>query len=212
MNMKRFFAYCVCLIGFLRFIEVGMETSPTGEITKNEYGLTEMTIGKPSAPKTIIVYYSLACFFSRKFLSDTYPEIKRKYIDKGLLKMTFREFYIPAGSEWIIKLSRIAGPKEYFAFMDYAMKNKTFENSKKPSFTITDLVMPFFSKLGYSKNDIDKCLADNSVMEKVRKAAEGDAKKYGLQGAPSFVADGKLHTGIIGIEVIDKFMQTGVLE
>lgn len=214
--MKKFFIYCFCLIAFLKFIETGIEVNKNRELysssSLNEYGLTEMSIGSVNAPKTMTVYYSLSCFFSRKFLTEVYPEVKSKYVDTGKLRLVFREFYLPPGSEWLVKLSRISGPKEYYEFIDFALKNKIVDNSKKPNISIVELVMPFFSAHGYSKADVERCLADTKVIEKVKDAAAKDGGKYKIQGAPSFVSGDQIHTGLISIEAVNKFMETGKLE
>lgn len=211
--MKKFFIYCACLLAFLKFIETGMEVGhDQSQKTMNEYGLVEMSIGNDKAQKTMTVYYSLACFFSRRFLSEVYPEMKRKYVDTGKLRLVFREFYLPPGTEWTVKLSRINGPKEYFAFVDYALNNKVVENSNKPNVSIVDLVMPFFSGIGYSKSDVEKAMNDTQMMPKVHDCANKDGAKYHIQGAPSFVSGEQVHVGLISIEAVDKFMETGKLE
>lgn len=208
--MKKILVYFICLLIFLKFLEHGLHTSTQKQNDYlNEYGLIEVINGDPKAPKTITMYYSLACFYSRKFLQETYPELKKKYIDTGKIRLIYREFYIPSGTEWTVKLSRIGSSQDYIAFLDYAIKNKIVENSQKPNTTIIDLVLPFFESRGYKKKNVEDCLNNSAVITKVQNAAAEASGKYKIRGAPSFVYNDKVHTGLITIQEIDKFMETG---
>lgn len=208
--MKKILVYFICLLIFLKFLEYGLHKSTQQQSDYlNEYGLIEVINGSPQAPKTITMYYSLACFYSRKFLQETYPELKRKYIDTGKIRLIYREFYIPTGTEWTVKLSRIGSSQDYIAFLDYAIKNKIVENSQKPNTTIIDLVLPFFESRGYKKKDVEDCLNSSSIITKVQNSAAEASNKYKIRGAPSFVYNDKVHTGLMTIQEIDNFMETG---
>ena len=48
--------------------------------------------GKENAKITIITYESLTCGHCADFHKDVYPELKKEFIDKGLVKIEFRHF------------------------------------------------------------------------------------------------------------------------
>ena len=48
--------------------------------------------GEESAKITIIAYESLTCGHCANFHKDVYPELKKDFIDKGLVKIEFRHF------------------------------------------------------------------------------------------------------------------------
>jgi protein-disulfide isomerase len=54
--------------------------------------LPDRTLGKANAPVTIIEYASLTCPHCAHFHTETLPQIKAEYIDKGLVKLIFRPF------------------------------------------------------------------------------------------------------------------------
>ena len=48
--------------------------------------------GKEDSKITILVYESLTCSHCAKFHSDIYPDLKKNFIDKGYLKLEYRNF------------------------------------------------------------------------------------------------------------------------
>ena len=48
--------------------------------------------GKPDSKITILVFESLTCSHCATFHKNIYPEIKKNFIDKGLVKLEYRNF------------------------------------------------------------------------------------------------------------------------
>ena len=53
--------------------------------------LTERALGRADAPVTIIKYASLTCPYCRKFHLETFPVLKREYIDTGKVRFIDRQ-------------------------------------------------------------------------------------------------------------------------
>jgi protein-disulfide isomerase len=47
-------------------------------------------LGKPQAPVTMIEFSDFECPFCRRYFVETYPQIKKDYIDKGKVKFYYR--------------------------------------------------------------------------------------------------------------------------
>ena len=56
--------------------------------------LPEMALGRADAPVTIVQYASMTCPYCRQFQRDTFPVLKREYIDTGKVRYILREFPI----------------------------------------------------------------------------------------------------------------------
>ena len=54
--------------------------------------IKRITEGEESAKITIITYESLTCGHCANFHKDVYPELKKDFIDQGLVKIEFRHF------------------------------------------------------------------------------------------------------------------------
>ena len=48
--------------------------------------------GKENSKITILVFESLTCSHCAKFHTDVYPDLKKKFIDKGFVKLEYRNF------------------------------------------------------------------------------------------------------------------------
>ena len=48
--------------------------------------------GNPNAKVQLIVYESLTCGHCADFHNEIYPKLKKNFIDKGLIKIEFRNF------------------------------------------------------------------------------------------------------------------------
>src|SRR5215471_13827480 len=55
-------------------------------------GKDDRILGKPDAPITIIEYASLTCPHCAHFANDVLPELKKKWIDTGKVKLVLRDF------------------------------------------------------------------------------------------------------------------------
>ena len=61
-------------------------------------------LGNPNAPITIIEYASMTCPHCAHFADDVLPELKKKWIDTGKVKLVLRDF--PLDGE-AVKASKI---------------------------------------------------------------------------------------------------------
>ena len=48
--------------------------------------------GNPDAKIKLIVYESLTCSYCADFHKKVYPDLKKEFIDKGIVKIEFRNF------------------------------------------------------------------------------------------------------------------------
>lgn len=66
--------------------------TPTPNTVQNVTTGTLPILGNKNAPVIIIEFSDLQCPFCKRFMNDTFPEIKKDYIDKGKAKFAFRHF------------------------------------------------------------------------------------------------------------------------
>ncbi|MDP3941348.1 MAG: thioredoxin domain-containing protein [bacterium] len=66
--------------------------SGTDEGTKTEVALGHLPpLGKDTAPVTMIEFSDLQCPFCLRFFQDSFPQIKKEYIDTGKVKFYYRQ-------------------------------------------------------------------------------------------------------------------------
>ena len=60
---------------------------------------------------------------------------------------------------------------------------------------------------GYPRPVLDRCLADDAKAQAMAEQSAADVEKYGLQGTPSFVLDGKLLEGVHGWSTLEPVLR-----
>jgi protein-disulfide isomerase len=77
----------------------GLNTNINAEVKR-------ITSGNENAKITIIAYESLTCSHCANFHKDVYPQLKRDYIDTGLVKIEFRHFPLDIAAFNAAKISQ----------------------------------------------------------------------------------------------------------
>ena len=67
-------------------------TSFTNVFAEDIQSIKRISEGEESAKITIITYESLTCVHCADFHKNVYPNLKKDFIDKGLVKIEFRNF------------------------------------------------------------------------------------------------------------------------
>ena len=77
-----------------------------GLMTNISAEVKTITSGNDNAKITIIAYESLTCSHCANFHKDVYPQLKRDYIDTGLVKIEFRHFPLDIAAFNAAKISQ----------------------------------------------------------------------------------------------------------
>ncbi len=157
------------------------------EIIKDPFAVE----GKENAPVTIVEFTDYQCPFCERYAQQTYPQIKKEYIDTGKVRYILRNLPLP-----FHKYSEEAAIAAYCAGKEgkyWEMHDKLFENQKEWE-TAKDAVS-LFAKYGDQLGiDIRACQKDDKVAEAVGKDLDL-AKKIGANGTPTFFINGKMLVG-----------------
>ncbi|MCU4162972.1 DsbA family protein [Carboxylicivirga caseinilyticus] len=80
----------ICIIALVTylFLNKNKNDAPINEITLlSDY---DIIIGEFNASNTLILYFDYNCKYCKKFFENVYPEIKKQFIDGGILKIVLR--------------------------------------------------------------------------------------------------------------------------
>ena len=89
-------------ITFLIFIFFQISVSNANE--SND--IKRIKIGNENAKITILAYESLTCSHCAKFHINVYPELKKEFIDTGIVKIEFRHFPLDVAALNAAKISQ----------------------------------------------------------------------------------------------------------
>ena len=145
--------------------------------------------GNIDAKIKLIVYESLTCSHCADFHKEIYPELKKDFIDKGLISIEFRNFPLDLAAFNASKVAHCKndGKSEILHFL--------FEKQKEwvRGETIEDLNKNL-KKLINEKNfgiNFDKCISDTVVEDHVLNDRINAVKKYDIQATPTLIINDK---------------------
>lgn len=148
--------------------------------------LGDKMIGDPKAPVTIVEYASITCPHCAVFHIESYPELKKNYIDTGKVKLIFREFPTQPAKIAIsgFMLAHCAGDR-YFPFI-----NALFEQQQQWRFDPYQGFLRIAKQAGMSQQSFEKCLEDGKLAGEIENVAKRGAEKFGVESTPTFFING----------------------
>ncbi len=160
--------------------------------------LPEMAFGRPGAPVTIVEYASLTCPYCRRFHKETFPKLKREFIDTGKVRYILREFPIGKTSGAAMIALRCAKPEKYLE-----LYGKFLE--QQPAWVSQDVRLdPIFkvaSQVGMTRQQFDACRENQSMIDGL-KWVKDRGRTLGIIGTPNFFVEGTLMKKVLTIEEI----------
>ena len=145
--------------------------------------------GKEDSKITILLYESLTCSHCAKFHSDIYPDLKKNFIDKGLVKLEYRNFPLDLAAFNAAKAAhcKISNGEEILHFL-YKNQSEWVKGE-----TIEDLNSNL-EKILKSKNfgiDYNKCINNKNIEDFVLEDRIEGVKKYNVSATPTLIINGK---------------------
>ncbi|MCB2098913.1 MAG: DsbA family protein [Parvularculaceae bacterium] len=160
--------------------------------SKVEILATDMVLGDPNAPVTLIEYASVTCPHCAVFNEQVIPDIKEKFIKTGKVKLVFREFptapanYSLIGSVLARCAAEKSGPEAYFLVVDALFRGQHNWIKDNPR----DELVKIVSQAGMDEAALDACLQRKELVDIVNENAKGGMEKYDISGTPQFILDG----------------------
>ena len=145
--------------------------------------------GNVDAKISLIVYESLTCGHCAKFHTETYPKLKKDFIDVGLVKIEFRSFPLDLAA---LNASKIAHCKNngnsdllHYLYENQKkwVKGKTIKDINK---NLKDLIMK-----NKSVSDFDGCLTNKNIEDHVLNDRISGSKKFNIQATPTLIINDK---------------------
>lgn len=172
-----------------------------------EAGPTDMVMGKADAPVTLIEYASVACPVCAAFDEQILPEVKKNYIDTGKVKLVFREFptHAPALAYIGEMVARCAaenkGAPAYFSVVDTLFKTqKDWVDGDDPKAALQKIA----ADAGIDAAAFQTCIRRQDLVDIVNNMVQVAQDAYGVNGTPTFVANGEVIKGFSDVQDFEK--------
>jgi protein-disulfide isomerase len=173
--------------------------NPTLEEILRPGDLPEMALGRKDAPVTLVQYASMTCPYCRRFQAESFPALKREYIDTGKVRYILRaEFPIGKQSGLATIALRCAPPAKYFVLYDKLMRQQATWVSQEVR---PDPIFNVARQVGMTRAQFDSC-RENRGMINALNAIKERGRTLGIIGTPNFFVQGKLVKSVLGIKEI----------
>lgn len=186
-----------------RFPALAQGTVPVGDLAVAG-PLGDVWLGPETAKCTIIEYASLTCSHCASFHSETYPALKERYVDKGLVRFTLREFPLDPLATAGFMLARADGNGKYYAITDLL-----FDQQRGWAFTDKplDALGTMMRQAGFSKERFEATLKDQKLYDAVNAVKNRAFQTLKVESTPTFFINGARHAGALTIDELEKVIK-----
>lgn len=160
----------------------------TAEVARLYRGIPQSgtTLGRPSAPVTLVEYIDLQCPFCRQFVAETFPTLVKKYVRPGKVQVEVRglAFIGPDSERGMRAAQAAAAQNKMFQFVDLLYINQGAENG---GWLSDDMVRAAAGSV--AGLDVEKLVSDAGSSAVADKLAADNAKAQadGVTGTPTIL-------------------------
>ena len=162
-------------------------------------------IGDFNAPITVVEYASMTCPHCANFHQLTYPELKKKYIDTGKVRLVFREFPLDRIAFAAAALARCAGEKKFFPFVD--MLFRTQDKWAKGPGSPAPRLFKMAKQAGFDEKSFNACMRNKDVSDRIEKVMNTGREKHQVSSTPTLFVNGKKVEGGNSLADLEKAME-----
>ena len=155
----------------------------------SDYKINPLREGNVDAEIELIVYESLTCSHCANFHKNVYPELKKDFIDKGLVKIEFRNFPLDMAAFNASKIAhcRNDGKSEILHYL--------FENQKQwiKGNSVED-ANSNLKKIIDNQNfglDFDKCINNKLIEDHILEDRIEGVKKFEVNATPTIIINNR---------------------
>ena len=168
-----------------------------------------LSIGRTDAKVTVKVFSSLTCPHCANFHTAVFENLKKDYIDKGLVKFEHHAFPLDLAALNAEVIVRCASNNEKkFKLLDQMyIKQKVWAVGSDIN-KINELIKKIGSELDLSENNMDNCLKSSDAQDVILNQRIEAQKKYKIESTPTIYVNEKKYSGKVNYkkfkEIIEK--------
>ena len=193
--MKKIFS--ILLIMFVGFT--------TNLIAENSQSIKRISVGEKNAKITIIAYESLTCGHCADFHKNVYPDLKKDFINKGLVKIEFRHFPLDVAAFNASKIGQCNNDGKSEVLHTLFLGQKRWAKGKSPE-EATAYLKKFLTDEGI-KVDFDKCLSNKAIEDFVLNDRIDGVKKFKVNATPTIIINDKKFEKVPNYKNIKKYLE-----
>ena len=143
-------------------------------------------MGNPDASVKVTEVFSLTCSHCATFHNETYPSIKRDFIDTGKIYYVYQEFPLNAPALHASMIARCLPEERYTGFIDILFKTQ----DKWIGATDYKAALAQTAKLaGMSDEEFTACMANTELQQALAGVIQEASTKWEIKSTPSIVVN-----------------------
>ena len=190
------------IISLLVVIVIGFGANLFAEENKIIKRVSE---GDESAKITIITYESLTCGYCADFHKNVYPNLKKDFIEKGLVKIEFRHFPLDIAAFNASKISQCNNDGKSDIMHILYSDQKKWARGKTPT-EANKYLKKFLEDEGVIV-DFEKCLNDKSIEDHVLNDRIEGVKKFKVNATPTIIINDKKFEKALNYKNLKKYLE-----
>ena len=171
----------------------------------NSQKIKRISEGKQSAKITIITYESLTCSHCADFHINVYPNLKKDFIDKGLVKIEFRHFPLDIAAFNASKISQCNNDGKSDIMQNLFYGQKKWAKGKTPEEATRNLKK--FLKDEKVNLDFKTCIDDKVVEDFILNDRIEGVKKFKVNATPTIIINNKKFDKPLNYKNLKKFIE-----
>lgn len=168
-----------------------------GELPSSVTLIDDDTIlGDKKAKLTIVEFSDFQCPYCRKFWQDTFPEIKKEYIDTGKVNFVYRDYPLsihPMANPSAEATECADEQGKYWQMHDKIFAEQAKKGQGTVQYTLNE-IKKWASEIGLDTKVFNSCLDTGKFKNEVAKDLN-DGTIQGVQGTPAFFIGSQVMSG-----------------
>ena len=167
-----------------------------------------LSIGSSEAKVTVKVFSSLTCPHCAKFHTEIFNDLKKDFIDKGIVKFEHHAFPLDLAAlnaEIIVRCHADNNIK--FELLEKIYQKQKVWAVGSDINKINDSIKKIGKELNLELSKMDKCLKDDFVQDNILNQRIDAQKKYKIDSTPTIIINEKKYTGKIDYKQFKKSIE-----
>lgn len=174
---------------------------PIADLERRRDG-DELALGRTDAPVVMVEYSDFRCPFCGRFARETHPELVRRYVDKGVLRIEWRDFPVFGNqSELAARAARAAARQGRF----WEFQERLFADAPSKGHAKYPKAKLVAAAKAVGVQDLARFEREMQA-DDVRREVEADRDQglsVGVNSTPAFVING---TPVLGAQPLEAFV------
>lgn len=182
------------MTAMLRSAVAVLALSASAALAQDAPEVSDMVLGDPDAPVTVIEYASFTCPHCARFHETGFEQLKEDYVETGKVRYVYREVYFDRYGLWAGLVARCGGEERYFGIVDLIYERQDqWARGGEPA-EIADNLRRLGRSAGLDDETLNACLQDGEMAQAMVAEYQRNAEADGIDSTPSFVIGGSTYS------------------